>query len=318
MAETSFPIAGGAGVTDAAYERLLGPVTGAGRYGFGLTASQLSAPLIFGDNSGRQVKALANQAAIVRGFRWESGTTPPVVALDANTSGNPRLDLIVLRLNRSDFTVRLGKTNGTPATVPAAPNPVQDAGSTGVWELPLATVRVSSSGTTGQPFIQTTGVTPTDHWGTAPGVLLRDGSNIPTTAPGTPLYRVDNGRSYRSNGSGYTLLGEDGAYTKITAAGGWTSDFLYAQRRNGWTYFQGTLILNVADRAAGTALVVCTLPAGFRPEHDMYLNVGMSPAQLGWAYITASTGTVIVTSYSSTFPNGGRVVLGPVTYPSFG
>lgn len=318
MAEISFPVAGGAGVTDATYERLIGPITGSGRYGFNLSSSALTTPLIFADNSGRQVKAYANQAAIVRGFRWESGTTPPVVALDANTSGNPRLDLIVLRLSRTDFTVRLGKTNGTPATVPAAPAPVQDAGSTGVWELPLATVRVGSSGTTGQPFIQATDVTPIDYWLTPPGIILRDGAYIPNSQPGTPLYRADNGRSYRSTGSGYVLIGEDGTWTKVTAAGGWTSDYIDVQRRNGWTYLQATLILNVADRPASTDMVVCTLPVGFRPEHDMWVQCTLQPGQAGFAYITASTGVLTITAYPQTFPKGGRVVLGPVSYPSFG
>lgn len=318
MAETSFPVAGGAGVTDATYERLLGPVTGSGRYGMGLTAGQLATPLIFGDNSGRQVKAYAGQAAVVRGFRWESGTTPPVVALDANTSGNPRLDLIVLRLSRNDFTVRLNKINGTPSTVPAAPSPVQDTGSTGVWDLPLAAVRVASSGVTGQPFIQSTDVTPVDWWLTGPGVTLRNGTSIPVTSPGTPAWRLDNGRSYISTGTGYTLLGESGAWTKLTAAGGWTSDALYVQRVNGWTYLQGTLVLNAADKAPSTDLAVCVLPDSFRPAHDMWFQATLQPGQAAFGFITAATGSVAITAYASTFPNGGRAVLGPITYPSAG
>jgi hypothetical protein len=119
VAETSFPVAGGAGVTDAAYERLMGPIMGAGRYGFSPSNATLTGPLIYADASGRQVKAYANQSAIIRGFRWESGSTPPTIALDANTSGNPRQDLIVLRLTRSTYTVRLAKINGTPASSPA-------------------------------------------------------------------------------------------------------------------------------------------------------------------------------------------------------
>ena len=317
MAETSFPVAGGAGVTDAAYERLMGPITGSGRYAFNPTAAAFTTPLIFADNSGRQVKAYANQSAIVRGFRWESGTTPPVVSLDANTSGNPRIDLIVLRLDRSNFTVRLGKTKGTPAAVPAAPAAVQDTGTSGVWELPLATVKVASNGTTGQPFIQAVDVTPVDWWIAPPGIVLRNGSGIPTTMPaGTMAYRMDNGSTYVTNGTSYSLIGEDGALTKITASGGWTSDSIYARRTNGWTYLQAQVVLNVADRAPSTDLAVCVLPAAFRPQNDMWLTVGMSPGQMGFGYITASTGQVSITAYANTFPKGGRAIIHPISYPN--
>jgi hypothetical protein len=316
VAETSFPVAGGAGVTDAAYERLMGPITGSGRYAFGPTTSQITTPLIFGDNSGRQVKAYANQSAIVRGFRWESGTTPPVLALDANTSGNPRIDLIVLRLNRADFTVRLGKTNGTPATVPTAPAPVQDPSTTGVWELPVATVKVASSGTTGQPFIQTTDVTATDWWLAPPSYVLRDGSYLPTAVNGALVHRIDNGRTYRGVGSGYALLGEAGAETKITVAGGWTSDFIYAQRVNGWTNFRASVVLNVADRPASTALTVCALPSGFLPSRDVPIVCYLSPNQIAYATVDSTSGSVVVDGYGAVFPKGGKLIIPATSWPS--
>jgi hypothetical protein len=313
VAEVSFPVAGGAGVTDANYEKLLGPLVGAGRVAFNPTSSQLSTPLIFADNSGRQVKAYANQAAVIRGFRWESGTTPPVLALDANSSGNPRLDLIVLRLDRSNFTVRLGKTNGTPAAVPAAPAAIQDAGTTGVWELPLATVKVTSSGTTGQPFIQSTDVAPLDWWLAPPAAVTKTGQN-PAPTHGMLLHHYDTGRTYRAVGAAWQLMGENGPFTKLTAAGGWTADNLYAQRQNGWTFFQGLITLNVSDRPAGTDLAVCVLPATFRPLHDFYFPLIMSPAQAGWGFIDAQTGQVSVINYGQVFPTGGRLIMGPVTY----
>lgn len=316
MAETSFPVAGGAGVTDAAYERLLGPITGAGRYDFGVTNSAYTTSLIYGDSSGRQVKALANQSAMVRGFRWESGSTPPSISLDANTSGNTRLDLIVLRLNRSTFTVRLGKTNGTPSTLPAAPAPVQDSGSAGVWELPLATVRVTSSGTSGQPTIAATDVTPVDYWVTPPSYVVRNGGNLPAPTSGALLTRLDNGRTYLGNGAGYTLLGEAGVLTKITAAGGWTNDYIYCQRINGMTYFQCTLTLNISSRAPNTDVTICTLPTDFRPQQDIYAVAGMAPGQVGYCLFTASDGTVKIITYPQTYPNGGSLIVHPFAYPS--
>lgn len=307
MAETSFPVAGGAGVTDATYERLMGPITGSGRYNFDLTSGQVGSPLIFADNSGRQIKAFANQSAIVRGFRWESGTTPPVVALDANTSGNPRLDLIVLRLDRSNFTVRLGKTNGTPAAVPAAPAPIQDTGSSGKWELPVATVRVASSGTSGQPSIQSTDVNPVDWWIGPPSYLSQVGQS-PPVSPGAMLHQYDTGRFYRGVGSSWVLTGEMGAWTKLTVAGGWTNDNVYAKRVNGMTHFQAFLILSGSNKTAGTDLTVCTLPATFRPAHsDIALPSWMTPNQAALSYVDAGTGLVRVSNYGQTFPQGGTV-----------
>lgn len=312
MAEISFPVAGGAGVTDAAYERLMGPITGSGRYAFGATSSQVTTPLIFADNSGRQVKALANQSAIVRGFRWESGTTPPVVSLDANTSGSPRLDLIVLRLDRSNFTVRLGKTKGTPAATPTAPSAIQDAGSTGVYELPLATVKVASSGTTGQPFIQSTDVTDLDWWLAPPATVTVQGQNPPAT-PGAILHHVDTGRSYRGVGSSWVLFGEAGPFTKLAVAASWTADNLYAQRVNGMVYFQGAVNTTV-DRQASTDVNICFLPAAYAPQHNLNAMCWMAPSQAG--RITIDTGgKVTVTAYGSLFPSGGLLIIPPLVWP---
>jgi hypothetical protein len=313
VAETSFPVAGGAGVTDATYERLMGPITGSGRYNFNPTASQITTPLIFADNSGRQVKAYANQSAIVRGFRWESGTTPPVISLDANTSGNPRLDLIVLRLDRSGYTVRLGKTKGTPAAVPSAPAAVQDTGTTGVYELPLATVKVASNGTTGQPFIQTTDVTDLDWWLSPPGTVTLQGQN-PPVAPGALLHHADTGRSYRGVGSEWVLFGEVGAWTKISALASWTSDNIYAQRVNGMVYFQASVTAQV-ERASGTNVNICSLPEAFKPSHDFNAVAWMAPNQIGLVSVTASNGLVTVTSYGSALPSGGKLIIPPLTWP---
>lgn len=315
MAETSFPVAGGAGVTDAAYERLMGPITGSGRYAFGPTASAISTPLIFADNSGRQVKAYASQAAIVRGFRWESGTTPPVVALDANTSGNPRIDLIVLRLDRSTFTVRLGKTNGTPASVPAAPAAIQDTGSSGVWELPLATVRVTSSGTSGQPSIQVADVTRLDWW-LAPPPASALSTQMPPATNGLVVHQFDTGKTMRAVGNSYVLLGEMGPSTKITVGSGWTADSIYCQRVNGWTHFQAIATLTGGDRAASLDTALCTLPATFRPSRDISIPCWLTPNQVGVCSVDAGTGVVTLRTFGQTFPTGGQIVTQAAPWPS--
>lgn len=316
MAETSFPMADGGGVTDAAYERLMGPVTGSGRYAFSATQTDVTTPLIFADSSGRQVKAYANQAAIVRGFRWESGTTPVVIPLDANTSGNPRLDLIVLRLSRSNYQVRLTKINGTPAASPNAPAPIQDTGTTGVWDLPVARVRVASSGTTGQPTIAPGDVTPVDWWVTTPALVARAGLN-PVTSPGQLVHQHDTSRLYRSVGNSLTLLGERGDFTKLTASAGWSAgDNIYARRVNGFVYFQAQVVSALTNKASGTDMSICTLPSTFRTDgHDVAGVCWMSPNQIGQVYFDVS-GTVIVRNYPETFPTGGTISVHPMTWPA--
>lgn len=307
MAETSFPVAGGAGVTDAAYERLMGPITGSGRYAFSPTSGQLSTPLVFADNTGRQVKAYANQSAIVRGFRWESGTTPVALALDANTSGNPRLDLIVLRLDRSTFTVRLGKTNGAPASVPAAPAAIQDSGSSGVYELPVATVRVVSSGTSGLPSILAADVTAVDWWLAPHAVVTRSGQ-FPPASHGMLMHQYDTGRMFRAVGSNWVAAGEVGAWTKVGVNSSWSNDIVYAQRINGFVHFQMYLTWNGSARAPNADTNVCTLPTTFRPAQNIVIPCWLTPTQIGLYEVIASSGIVVLRTFGSTFPTGGALV----------
>lgn len=316
MAETSFPTEDGGGVTDAAYEQLMGPVTSSGRVAFSPASSQLTTPLIYADSTGRQVKAYANQAALVRGFRWESGSTPVVIALDANTSGNPRRDLIVLRLNRADYTVRLAKITGTPAATPSPPAPIQDAGTTGVWDLPVADVRVVSSGTTGQPIIAPADVADRAWWIQPPGAMARNGVG-PNPTHGQFLHHTDTTRMYRGHGTSWVLAGEREPMTTLTPASGWATADIYGRRVNGWVYFQAQVSSN-NNLAAGTDLLICTLPSIFRPDGVSYIaGVGwMGPNQICRVYINASTGTVQALNYPQTFPAGTVLSVHPMVWPA--
>lgn len=317
MAETSFPVADGTGVTDATYERLMGPVTGHGRYGFIPTTSEYNTPLIYADGSGRQVKCLAGKNAVIRGYRWESGTTPPVIALDANSSGNPRIDLITLRLDRSTFQVRLAKTNGTPAASPSAPAPIQDsASSTGLYEIPLAQVKVASSGVSGQPIIQASDVTAVEYWREPAGYVAKSGMN-PAVHHGQLVHQLDTGRVYHAVGSSLNLMAEHGTFTPVVTAGGWSNNNVYLRRVNGWVYFQCGITSSASAKAAATDLLVCTIPATFRPDgHDITMVGWMSPNQVAKIYLNHVTGTVTVWEYPSTFPAGGSLTIHPAVWPS--
>lgn len=108
----------------------------------GVLGDFTSPQLIFGDSSGRQVKVAADRYALVRGHTWWSGSTIVTKSIGANSSGSTRIDLVVLRLSRTTWDVTVEVVAGTPGG--GAPSPTQGAGTTGTWELPLATVSVAN------------------------------------------------------------------------------------------------------------------------------------------------------------------------------
>ncbi len=141
MAESSWPtIAGGRAVNDVQWELM-----SAGFSTDGIIGSPADTPVIYADSTGMQVKVRANRYGLVKGHGWTSGTSEYTKAVTANASGQTRIDLVVLRLNRTDQTTTVQVKAGTAGSgVP--PTPTQDAssGGTGTYEVPLARVTVAS------------------------------------------------------------------------------------------------------------------------------------------------------------------------------
>jgi len=130
-------------VNDSQYERLAlsyGP-------GAGLVGSPALSSLVYGDSTGMQFKVAADRYAVVRGYEWWSGASIFTKVVAANSSGSTRIDLIVLRLSRTTWNVTVEIITGTPGAG-VAPNPTQNTGSTGVWELPIGTVTVANNAST--------------------------------------------------------------------------------------------------------------------------------------------------------------------------
>ncbi|MFB6771150.1 hypothetical protein [Streptomyces sp. NPDC056337] len=136
MAEESYPSPGhnDRQVTDDEHELLAARFSDDGVYG-DPTDTQVVTP-----GTGLSVAVRADVAASVRGHGWYSGSTPVSVALSANISSQARIDWIVLRLDRSDWTVSVGVVGGTPGS--GAPALTQQTGTTGVYEIPLAQARI--------------------------------------------------------------------------------------------------------------------------------------------------------------------------------
>lgn len=64
-----------------------------------------------------------------------------ILPVTANSSGNPRIDLMVLRSNSATQIITPFIIEGTPAGSPVAPSPVQSGS---IYDIPLAEIAVSS------------------------------------------------------------------------------------------------------------------------------------------------------------------------------
>lgn len=143
MAESSWPDPANSRVVDDSQYEKLGLAYGPSG---GVVGDFTNPQLVYGDSSGRQVKIAADRYALVRGHAWWSGGSVLTVAIGANVSGSTRTDLVVLRLSRTTWAVNVVVIAGTPGA--GAPSPVQNTGTTGSWDLPLATVSVANNAST--------------------------------------------------------------------------------------------------------------------------------------------------------------------------
>ena len=92
---------------------------------------------------GTQVQVTDGEAYI-KGFIYIQTDGPDVLGITANTSGNPRIDLVVCRKDTVADEVFNFVIEGDPDISPVAPSPIQNST---IWDLPLAEVYVAD-GTT--------------------------------------------------------------------------------------------------------------------------------------------------------------------------
>jgi hypothetical protein len=101
----------------------------------------------FGDSSGMNVKVKTGQA-LVRGHYYDS-TAQETLTIAAADLSNPRIDVVVLRLDPSVNSIVLAVVEGTPAGSPTAPALTQTTGA--IYEFPLAEVLVDAAAATIAP-----------------------------------------------------------------------------------------------------------------------------------------------------------------------
>jgi hypothetical protein len=286
MAESSWPFDNGP-VDDAQYEALVGSV-----YPDGMIGSPADAQMCYGDNSGLSVAFRAGSEVLVRGRLWTAGDSVLTKSIDANSAGQTRYDLVVIRYDRTDYSCTAQIRKGTPGA--GVPSFTQTAGSTGVWEMPIAKVQVTS----GAVSIGGSDVTVMGWYAVAPGeAILCTSASRPPHKEGRRIHEHDTGVEYVSTGSSWLLTMEDTDWQGLTVSGGWDwgdagsgTDQPLVRRKNGVVYFRGGEIKRTSALTAGSDSQIATIPAGFRvPQvHQMTAIAGSNKAcNVVWYHSTS-------------------------------
>lgn len=225
-------------------------------------------PVVYADGTGGlAVKIRAGKRGRLRGSVWDTGDSDIVVPLTANTSGSPRIDLIVARLDRpAGYEVTEHVITGTPASSPTVPSPTRQITPSGVYDLPLAAVRVES----GASAITGDKVTPLHWWLGNDGQIRCTSSTRPPHSAG--LVAWEDGRLLVSTGTQWRTVAEATGWVSGTAASGWSAYIVRFRRVN------GLVEADLQFRRVGGAITdlradvqLGTVPAGYRPTNALTL-----------------------------------------------
>jgi hypothetical protein len=105
----------------------------------GVVSGELNSLAAYADSTGMQVKVPTGRAWI-EGFYYENDAIK-TLAISAADPSNPRIDRVVVRLDRTANTITAAVKTGTPAATPSAPALTQTSAT---WEIALAQVRVNA------------------------------------------------------------------------------------------------------------------------------------------------------------------------------
>lgn len=312
MASTSYPRPGynGGFISEVEHEQLMFVAHADGVFGLPTDSA-----VVFADNAlVRTVKINANRVAWVRGSRWESGPlTLTLPQLAANTSGQPRIDLVVLRLDRADYTVKETVITGTPAASPVPPAKQTSTGTTGFYDFPLAEVLVNA----GVVNIQGSAVTPRAWYIGSDGQIRC----TPTTRPPHDMARIvwdyqpaGAARQLVSNGSAWLYGVEDSGQTSAAAQPTYTLSNNVVYRRNGWV-FMALTVERSAIMFSGNTHTPAIIPAGYRPPFVIQSSAVAPTASQDPFLVVQPTGEVQITPRGGDLAIGVDVVISALTWP---
>ncbi|MGW5126675.1 hypothetical protein ACWEQ7_21995 [Streptomyces sp. NPDC004069] len=248
-------------MTDTEYEQIAARFSDDGVYGSPSDTAVVSA------GAGLAVNIRANVGASVRGHAWTSGTSTVSLPIASNTSGQTRTDRIVLRLDRTTWTVRAAVKQGTPGA--GAPALTQQTGATGVYEVLLAGVTVL----TGASAVTVTR-----------GELYVGSRIRPCTSPhrnpypitGELCYETDTGMVRVWTGTAWQLVSGGSGQVVVTASvSGWSTISDSAlEMRSGVVHLRaGAIKRSGGTLAAGTeSRLPILIPAAYRHRsRDQYV-----------------------------------------------
>ncbi|MFC4146620.1 hypothetical protein ACFO0M_10165 [Micromonospora mangrovi] len=284
MAETSYP---NPGVTELQHERLLGRALPSG-----LLGHPDDQALVYADNTGtREIRIRASRQGVVEGYGWANDAAVITKTLAANTSGSTRVDLVVLRLNRSTWSVTVQIVQGTPgAGAPAATrNPSTGSGTT--YEIELATVTVANNVTT------LAGSTVTDKawYLNEDGQILCESDRRPPHHPGRSAFEVDTGRWILSDGTNWRNAVDDSGVLAVPLLTGFSATENNLQRRGGVCVLNLKVQRTNAAFPAGAITKVANVPSGFAPTFPVQSAVLWWSGGLPAGLRVTSAGIYVVT-----------------------
>jgi hypothetical protein len=138
MPQASYPFAASSIVTEDQWRATFGTALGEG-----VVQGVLNSLEVYADGVSGLVSKVKTGRGRVQGQFYENTSTEVVLAHASNSSGNPRIDRVVLR-NTFGTSVVLAVLQGTPAGSPVAPALTQN---TAIWEISLAQIAVANSAT---------------------------------------------------------------------------------------------------------------------------------------------------------------------------
>ncbi|MEV0691771.1 hypothetical protein [Streptomyces sp. NPDC050388] len=280
-------------MTDVQHELLAARFSDDGVYGDPTEPAVVSAGL------GLAVTVRADVHASVRGHGWTSGPTGVTLDIAPNTSGSTRTDRIVLRLDRSDWTVRAVVRPGVPGA--GTPTLVRDPGPTGVWEVLLAGVTVLSgaasvSVTRGELYV---------------GARVRpctSNHRNPYPERGEMAWETNTGRLILWDGSTWLTVYEDsGTVLLDSPLSAWSNaSASVLERRNGSVHLRlGSFQRTAGDLSSSTmSRLPALIPASYRhPTRDQHVLAYVSGAGLARVIVysanTNRPGQVWLENYES-------------------
>lgn len=258
---------------------------------------------LYADSTGLQVKLRADLRARVRGYGWSTDSSGLTVPVTENTSGSTRIDLAVLRLDRSDRAVSVVILEGTPGSgQPPTRTTSGDFYGSGTWDFPLAEITVVNNATT------ITAAQVVDRsWQLGEGGQVRcTDATRPPHDPGLIIWDTD--RALISANGTWRTVSEDTGWVSFLPAAGWNPIQCRGRRRNGIVYLQ-LEVSRVGTLAANVAADLATLPATLRPDSTIN-TVGLIVTGTGPARITiGSNGLVRILEHALQVGNTGFLLV---------